>query len=114
MLSQPFRYELIIQKILGKIHEQIYIVLRLSNVLFNYSPLVGLAFRTRLIKFSLFLSLGIGYFLGLGSSLGVWLLTFPAFVIEPCEGNYTTTRKYLSLFDLNINSQHSPFSMIDS
>jgi hypothetical protein len=34
----------------------------------------------------LFLILGKGDFLGLASSFGVWLLTFPAFVMLPCDG----------------------------
>jgi hypothetical protein len=34
----------------------------------------------------LFLTLGTRFLFGLGGIFGVWLLTFPAFVSEPCDG----------------------------
>lgn len=50
-----------------------------------YAP-CWLSSRTLFSKLYLFLSLGIIPFLGLASILGVWDLTFPAFVIDPWLG----------------------------
>ncbi|MDW8435813.1 MAG: hypothetical protein RMK66_06400 [Candidatus Caldarchaeum sp.] len=57
-----------------------------SSLSVIYSLGVAAGVKTLFTKFALFRILGKGDFRGFASSLGVWLLTFPALVMLPWDG----------------------------
>lgn len=72
------------QKIIGENYLQL--ALQLHDHVGKVSAACG--FRNLLAYSTLFLTLGGLFFLGFGGIFGVALLTFPAFVSEPCVGIY--------------------------
>jgi hypothetical protein len=66
-------------------------------------PLVSAgAANTLFIKLRRFLLLGIGLFLGVPSIFGVWDLTLPAFVNDPCVG-IDTPAKRMNTWSINVS-----------